>query len=84
MCSDIIAGVAGHSGSNFFFSLDEFADDPVVGPLKATAEEITAAHRMPLYIQTGECDMNQLPYSDAALIGINAWLDMLLSGSRIN
>ncbi len=77
VCSDIIAGVAGHSGSGFFFSIDQYSEDAVVSPLRVTAEQIAAANTMPLYIQTGACDMHQLPYTDAALVGINAWLDML-------
>lgn len=82
MCSDILAAIAPHS-SSYTLMLDGVSVDDAYlsgGYRTMTGNisqaDIDACSGMPMYLQIGTSDMNQIPLRTEVIDGLNAWLKM--------
>lgn len=80
-CSDIVAAIAPHSSSFGMLmegsSIESFLNGTthtMVGSV--TQADLDACGGMPVWMQVGECDMNQLPFEQGMIDSLNAWLEM--------
>ena len=80
-CSDIVAAIAPHSSAfgmlmdgttiNSYLNGSEHAMQGSV-----TQAQLDACGEIPVWLQIGECDMNQLPFAQGTIDSLNAWLEM--------
>ena len=80
-CSDIVAAIAPHSSAfgmlmdgttiNSYLNGSEHAMQGSV-----TQAQLDACGEIPVWLQIGECDMNQLPFAQGKIDSLNAWLEM--------
>ena len=83
-CNDVVAAIAPHSATFGMLlegesSTSILRGETVVHEGTVTQEALDAcADRggIPVWMQLGECDMNQLPMTEGMINSLNAWLEM--------
>ena len=80
-CSDIVAAIAPHSASFGMLmegtSIQSYlrgSEITMTGSI--TQEQLDNCGGMPIWMQVGESDMNQLPFAQGMIDSLNAWLAM--------
>ncbi len=80
-CSDIVAAISPHSSSFGMLMEGESIESTLRGETSTmkgsvTQAELDACGGMPVWLQLGESDMNQLPFKEGMINSLNAWLEM--------